>query len=298
MTIQEVLDKFIHAKMLAGLTEKSLSSYKQHIGVFIKYIGSELALVCLSREEIDNYIESLFQRGISRATISSYIRDTKIFLKWLEHEYGVDVCAKSIIVPKMPKKMLKIYSTEDIALIFKHIVAENEWLTLRNKCMIALMLDSGLRQCEICRLKHDDVDFNANTMLLHGKGNKDRLVPLGKLSKMFMSQYLAICPHSSDYVFVGRRGDLVTGNTLKKLVHKISKKLPFPFSCHILRHNFATNYCLDQYEQNGKIDIYSLKALMGHENIETTEGYLHIVSEILAIRQHISHLDKIRTQIA
>lgn len=298
MTVIETFDKFIHEKTLGGLTEKSISSYTQHIQGFIRFVGADLTVESLTRENVDRYIESLLKRDISKATLVSYIRDTKIFLVWLEVHYKVKVDATTILVPKSPKTTPRIYSDEDVALIFQNISAESEWLTIRNRCMVALMYDSGLRQSEVRKLKKTDVDFNTNIMRVHGKGNKERLVPLGAISKQFMQQYLVLCPHESKHVFVGRRAERVTPNTLKQFMYKIACKLPFEFSCHKLRHNFATNYCIDQYERNGNVDIYSLKALMGHENIDTTERYLHFAMEIIASRQHISHLDKIMSKMA
>jgi site-specific recombinase XerD len=131
-------------------------------------------------------------------------------------------------------------------------------------------------------------------MKVHGKGNKERLVPLGNISKRYIFEYMKVCPFDSLYLFVSRRGDIVSPNSLKQMVSKIGKKLPFEFSCHKLRHNFATNYCLDQYRFNGNIDIYSLMSIMGHENVKTTERYLHFATQIIASENHISHLDKIK----
>ena len=81
------------------------------------------------------------------------------------------------------------------------------------------------------------------------------------------------------------------------LISKISKKLPFEFSSHKLRHNFGTNYCLDQYDKYGQIDIYKLMVIMGHEDIKTTRKYLHIANSIIVARSNISHLDKILLDI-
>ena len=86
-------------------------------------------------------------------------------------------------------------------------------------------------------------------------------------------------------------GKPITPNTIKKLVFKINQNLPFDVSSHKLRHNFATNYILDQYNKKGDVDIYQLKSLMGHADIQTTENYLHIASEFIASNNSVSHLD-------
>lgn len=92
---------------------------------------------------------------------------------------------------------------------------------------------------------------------------------------------------------VSRTGKELTCNAVKHMMFSIQRKLPFEFSSHKLRHNFATNYCIDQYEKTGQIDIYKLMLLMGHEDIETTRVYLHHANQIIASKMNISHLDKV-----
>lgn len=293
MTVSEAYEKFIYSKRLAGLSEKSIYDYKIFIGMFVRYVGIEREVSSLSVDMVNDYIAYQVSHKLSRATLATYVRNTKIFLLWLEKNCQISVSASEIVIPKTPKTTPRIYSDIDISLIFSSIECENEWLTLRNCAMVALMLDSGLRQSEVCYLRKSDVDFHSGILKLHGKGNKERLVPLGAVSKQYIQKYLQICPYASAQLFVSRRGDSVTPDSLKHIIGKIAKKLPFEFSCHKLRHNFATNYCLDQYQIHGQIDIYSLMAIMGHENVKTTERYLHFAMQIIASRQHISHLDRI-----
>lgn len=292
-TIEKCYQKFITKKRLAGLSEKSVHNYQLFIGMFVKFIGKDTFVDTLTTDMIDAYLDYQVQRPLSMATLATYVRNAKIFLLWLETTYNISVDASEIIVPKTPKTTPRIYSDEDIRLIFSSVSCENDWLRLRNSAMIALMLDSGLRQSEVCYLKHCDVDFTSNILRVHGKGRKERLVPLGTFSKHFIQDYLSICPYESEWLFVARRDGKITNNTLKLLVSKLAKNLPFEFSCHKLRHNFATNYCIDQYEEFGRVDIYSLMAIMGHEDVKTTERYLHFAMQILASKQHVSHLDKI-----
>lgn len=293
VAIDKCFQKFITEKRLAGLLEKSIYDYQIFIGMFIDYIGADILVENFSSDMVDTYLNYLVQRPLAMATLATYIRNAKIFLLWLETTYSISVNASKIVIPKTPKTTPRIYSDEDIRLIFCSVSCESEWLRLRNSAMISLMLDSGLRQSEVCRLKHCDIDFVSNIIRVHGKGGKERLVPLGTFSKRFIQDYLNICPFESEWLFVARRNGNVTNNSLKLLISKLGKNLPFEFSCHKLRHNFATNYCIDQYEQFGRVDIYSLMAIMGHENIKTTERYLHFAMQIWASKQHISHLDKI-----
>ena len=119
-----------------------------------------------------------------------------------------------------------------------------------------------------CGLLKQDVNFDSNILKVCGKGNKER-------------------------VFVGRRGQNLTCDAVKHMISKLAAKLPFEFSSHKLRHNFATNYCLDQYEKYGQVDIYRLMILMGHENINTTRRYLHFANQLIAVKTNSSHIDGI-----
>ena len=177
--------------------------------------------------------------------------------------------------------------------IFETIHAESEWIINRNKCIIALMYDSGLRQSEVCSLKTKWVQPKEGRLKVRGKGSKERTVPLGKLTAYYMKLYQEECPYNTDMLFVNRRGQELTCNAVKLLVNRLSKDLGFELSSHKLRHNFATNYCIDQYEKRGMVDIYKLMILMGHEDIETTKRYLHHANEIIGVNNHISHLDRI-----
>ena len=123
---------------------------------------------------------------------------------------------------------------------------------------------------------------------------KDRLVPLSYISSLFLDDYLSQCPYSNTaYVFVDRLGRPLSGNAVRVFVNRLQKKLPFDLSSHKLRHNFATNYCVDNLRKNGNSCVYDLSILMGHESMETTKKYEHFAHEILAAENNHSHLDQV-----
>ena len=234
------------------------------------------------------------KKPVSKSTRATYIRHIKIFLQWCENEYTVSYSAHNIKIPKSPKRSVRIYSDDEVRQIFNAVSTEKDWLTLRNKCIIALMYDSGLRQSEVCTLLKSRISYNDKRMTVFGKGNKERTVPLGQLTQKFMKAYVAACPfQDSDCMFLTRRGKPLTCNAVKLLIARLADKLPFELSSHKLRHNFATNYCLDQYDKYGQVDIFRLMYLMGHEDVETTKRYLHFANEIIASRGCISHLDSV-----
>lgn len=293
MTVYEAFDNFILSRELADLSTKTISGYQQFVTPFIRSLGSDKPLEDVTQQDIQCYLATLLKKPLSRATRATYIRHVKIFLRWAETEYKVSYSARPIKVPKSPKRIVRIYSDDEVREIFSRIHTDTPWITLRNRCIIALMYDSGLRQSEVCTLKRSNVSFSDNRMTVRGKGNKERIVPLGALAREYMSRYLEQCPYPSESVFVSRRGQPLTCNAVKLFVSRLADALPFELSSHKLRHNFATNYCIDQYRIRGHVDIYRLMYLMGHEDIETTRRYLHMANEVLASQDCISHLDRI-----
>lgn len=293
MTLSAAFDSFLLSKRLQGCSEKTIKCYEQVVHPFVLFLGIDSDVSDVTRSRYNEYVGFLVSKKYSRSTLASYIRQLKVFLRWLESEFDLDLETSKLKVPRAFKKVVYIYTDDEIKLIFDSISVESEWLTVRNCAMVALMLDSGLRQEEVCTLQSADISWQRCTLKVNGKGNKERVVPFGRLSKQFMERYRQLCPYSEDYFFVGRRGDEVTTDSVKHFIYRLGKKLPFEFSSHRLRHNFATNYCLNQYQEYGHVDLYRLMILMGHEDIETTRFYLHHANQIIASITAISHLDKV-----
>lgn len=251
-------------------------------------------LESVTYELVAGYIMVLLHRPLSKATISTYVRNARIFLRWVHAEYGLSFDPVKIKVPKPPKKNVHVLSSAEIQYLLDSVKCSVPWLTARNKAIIALMLDSGLRQNEVCTLVKKGLDFDRGALQVTGKGCKDRLVPLGYISKMLLEDYLSQCPYKDlDYVFCGRMGNQISRNAIKVFMNRLKHQIPFDISSHKLRHNFATNFCIDNYRRTGNTGVYDLSILMGHESIETTKRYEHFAHEIIAVENCNSHLDNI-----
>lgn len=292
MTLQESLEDFLFQKKLAGLESGSVNNYRATLSLMVSFIGAEVPLESISYASVANYILSVYDKPISKATASSYIRNVRIFFRWASVEHGLPFDPLKIKVPKSPKKNVHIYSDSEVRLIFSLVATSVPWITARNRAIVALMLDSGLRQFEVCGLLHENVDRERQIMKVSGKGAKDRVVPLGRMSLEFLNDYQRKCPYTdSPYVFLDRRGNKLSGNAIRLFVYRLEKNLPFKLSSHKLRHNFATNFCIDNMREKGNTCVYDLSILMGHESIETTKKYEHFAHEIIAAENNISHLD-------
>lgn len=136
-------------------------------------------------------------------------------------------------------------------------------------------------------------DFSPKTVLNYKQFVAPFINAIGPESDFQNLTQADISTYISKFVFVSRNGLPLTGDAVKHMITKAASRLNFELSSHKLRHNFATNYCIDQYTEYGQVDIYSLMHIMGHEDLSTTQRYLHYAQEILASRTHVSHLDKL-----
>lgn len=195
MTLQEAYDEFIFSKRAQGLTDKAIESYHNILHIFIDYFGSDRDIDSLTFKDVQQFSIDLRSRSLSKASVSTYMRNAKIFLRWVSEEYGLSFEPKKIKVPKSPKKKTHIYSDDEIHEIFDSIHSPISWISARNCAMVALMLDCGIRQCELCSLQRSDIDTASNCMKVYGKGDKERFIPVGSLALDLLNRYYALCPY-------------------------------------------------------------------------------------------------------
>ena len=293
MTLGEAKARFLYEKELKNCSAETVKSYHYFIKVFLDFVGP-CELESLTMADIERYALHLYGSDLSSATHHTYLHHLRIFLNWCAKKVTLQFDPAEIAVPKSPKKSLRIYSDDDIRLIYQTVCTNDEVLNARNMALISLMLDSGLRQRELCTIRLADIDFSARRLKVLGKGNKERTVPIGRVTVALIRKYLELSPDpQAKYIFINAYGKPLTGNAVKLFMRKMAALLPFEFSSHKLRHNFATNYCIDKLEKEGIVDTYSLMYIMGHESIESTERYVHLAREIIASKNCISHVDGI-----
>lgn len=303
MVISECLDMFIGHCKLRRLSEKTIENYDRNVSRFIEYIGdvdvSELDIYLVNKyigylvDKVKENNFKTFDCKLSKASIGTYLRELKVFIKYLEDEDIVSDINKKIKLPKQSKKLVKIYSNEEIQDIF-NAVGSGTWLQFRNRSMIALFLDSGLRLNEVIQLNRSDLDFRNNCVKVQGKGDKERLVPIGYYTKKYIMHYLNLrpLPNGDDNIlFITKFGDRVTIDSVKMVLYRLNDKLGFKLSPHKLRHNFATNYCINQYKMYGNVDLFKLMYLLGHNDTNTTRRYLHLANQVFLSKSNVSNID-------
>lgn len=295
MLISQAFENYIKYHSRQCSSNKTIKNYKEIIHKFIDFIG-DLSIDSLSVELFYTYQEHLIHRNLSKNSIATYLRHLRAFISYMERMGYIpfESISKYIIIPSKTNRMVKLLNKIDISNVFDSIYYRLEWLKYRNCLIVALMFDSGLRQSEVVNIKNSDFLLDDNLLIVHGKGGKTRIVPFGITTLKYYNLYTSNLPYSGDFLLYNVRGNHISCNTIKQFINKLKNKTGIKdLSSHKLRHNFATNYCIDCYQQNGYVDIYKLSYILGHEDIETTKIYLHIANEYIAGSNFISHLDLI-----
>jgi site-specific recombinase XerD len=210
-------------------------------------------------------------------TFLHYYKGLKAFLKWcVAREYLSSNPIEKIEKPKLEKKLPKRITKQDALLVLDYAF-NGKWpyrfLRYRNKAIFSLMIFAGLRANEALSLKIGDVDLSNNIISINcGKGGKDRLVPICSRLNIAIDSYLkdrARLKKESIYLFTSLKGNgKFTYDGLRKVVAEIKKRSGVEFSCHRLRHTFATMML-----EEG-CDLFTLSKMLGHSDIKTTTIYL------------------------
>lgn len=231
------------------------------------------------------FITYLYKKGLSRSSINRKISALRSFFRFLVGEGFVEDNPFLLIsLQRKPKKMPRFLQEEEIAALFDAI-DRSTVLGQRNYAIIDLLYGCGLRVSELVNLDLDDILWDLNVLSIHGKGNKERYVPLNDTTKGTLLEYvlktrpqLAMVSRSNTIaVFLNHRGKRLTTRGVRDILNRVIQEAAgiSNLSPHMLRHSFATHLL------NHGADIRSVQALLGHESLSTTQIYTHVSRERL-----------------
>lgn len=291
MNLNNIIDLFLQEQKARGNTVKTCKDYKQYLTYFLNYCG-DIDILEIDKNKILSYIVYLREKPknlghknkkvdknvfVSSCTIQTYVRHLRAFFTWCyENEYTEINLSDKFKLPKAKKELKKILTDGEISRIF--LACKNTDDSLRNILIISLMLYSGLRASEVVNIKKDSYNLDDNTLVVFGKGQKERIVPIGKKTDYYYRKYLKISKlhfPRSDYLFFNWGKTPITYNTIRLMIDRVAKNSKvYRLHPHLLRHTFATRYLVKT-----KGDITSLKAILGHTSLKMVETYLHLAME-------------------
>lgn len=269
MTILESFRRYLTVEK--RLLPKSIEAYMRDITEFANFLGgSERLEKGLSLTDARGFIYNLYKKN-GPTTICRKISALRVFGKYLVREGVLTTnIFEEIVMPKKPKFLPKFLTVDEAFSLIDGINGE-DFLSLRNRAIYDLLYSEGLRVSELINLNMKQIDLKGSFLRVLGKGNKERVIPIGIKALENLKKYLNVREKmgfvDKEYVFVNVRGGKLNARTIQKDIKRFSPKDITP---HSLRHSFATHLL------EGGADLRSIQELLGHESLSTTQRYLHL----------------------
>ena len=260
-----------------GLSVNSLDAYSTDLARFKEFIGDATDLP--ASPEIRLYIDRLLQSGLSGRSVGRHLTTIRSFYGFLlrEGEVAADP-TEHLRTPKQWQTIPKYLNLEEIERIIQAPDLSRP-TGRRDRAMMEVLYASGLRVSELCKVGVSDLNLELGVLRTTGKGNKQRLVPVGKSAVLAVRDYCEsgraalLKGRASKYLFITARGGCLTRHAFWKLLAAHGRKAGIfhGLTPHVLRHSFATHLL------EGGADLRSVQIMLGHADISTTQIYTHVM---------------------
>ena len=261
------------------LSDKTIRNYGKLIGYLLDYLKEQHKVLCLEDVRpmyIKAYLMMLQERGAKPQYINDQLKAFKVLFRYLYEEgYTDSILTERIKNVKQPKTIIKTFTEQEVKKLTEYY-SGHTFMEVRNRLMLMTFFDTGIRVSELIDLKLSQV--KDEYILIHGKGDKERVVPKSPLLNKWMFKYLNTQENFFAYrrvpenVFLSRNGRPMTTEAIHRVIKIAGKAVgvsrDIRVSPHTCRHTFA------QMQLKNGLDLYSLSRLMGHSSISITQRYL------------------------
>lgn len=264
-------EAFLVARQSEGCTRATLSWHRSCLNKFCEWIENEVerqTIDCLNPLTIRQYIVWLQNSDLSQTSVATYVRSLRAFLTWLYDEELIERnIALKVKEPRTPQIEKQPFTQSELRGLLQAAT------TTRDKAIVAVLIDTGIRASELCTLRRESVILNQRLLLVQGKGQKQRVVPISPKTAALLSMHML--KEDGDFVFMGLKGRF-TPNGLLQLCYRLGEKAGVKnVHPHRFRHTFAISFL-----RNGG-DSLMLQRILGHAILHMTNHYLHTQREDL-----------------
>jgi len=277
----------IHVKVEKGLSANTVSAYRRDLTKFDAFAKKrKLSLETVSRDDLVDFLAGLYRQNLESRTVARHLVTMRNFFRFAQVQ---DLIAADPSInlesPKIRKSLPGYLRLEEVDRLLEQPNAKTA-LGLRDRAMLEVLYSTGLRVSELIGLRVNDLDSKVGCVRCIGKGDKERIVPVGKKAVQIVEKYLLEArPHlrgrvpgqGSSALFVNRRGTPLSRVGVWKILSAYGRSagLRVSLTPHMLRHSFATHLL-----ERGA-DLRSVQLMLGHADISTTQIYTHVVEERL-----------------
>ncbi len=266
------------------LSDKSISNYQKQLRYLLRYLEAEFQVNQVEEVRsfhIKQFLVDMADKGRKPQYINDLLKVFKTFFNYMKKEgYIKERPTASIHNMKQPKVKIITFSEDEIRKMLHYYQGRN-FLNIRNRTMIALFFDTGMRLTEVMTLRPEQI--REDSIIVHGKGNKERLVPVSAYLAKALMQYQMVreayfeAKLPERYLFVSKNGRKLTQEAITKVLKKaaadVGVNCNVRVSPHTCRHTFA------HLQLKNGLDLYSLSRLMGHESVAITQRYLEGIKD-------------------
>ncbi|WPX96317.1 tyrosine recombinase XerC [Candidatus Bandiella euplotis] len=272
----------VNLKYSKNTTNAYITDIYYFLDFIFKHYEETVTLKLLGELEIYDFRSFLAYRKkneIACVSNNRTLSSLKNFYKFIKNEYGIDNHGiNRLKIAKLHKPLPRALSVKSAVEILDVIdsISKVKWVGQRDKAVTYLLYGCGLRISEALNLKVSDFKDQFDKVIVLGKGNKERELPLLPVIKKQIMQYMSSCPYNlewNSYMFWGEKGEKLNADVFRKTIRKLKAKLYLPdhTSPHSLRHSFATHLLA-----NSDGDLRTIQELLGHRNLSTTQRYTKI----------------------
>ena len=288
MEISAAVSSFLtHVQVEKGLAPNTLSAYRRDLAKFEDFAKKrKLDLAAVTRDHLVDFLASLYRQKLESKTVARHLVTLRNFFRHAQvQELVTDDPTAHLESPKIRRSLpgyLRLEEVEKLLELPDHKTA----LGLRDRAMLEVLYSTGLRVSELTSLRVTDLDMKVGCVRCIGKGDKERIVPIGRKAVGIVERYLRDGrPEligqgrggAGAFLFVNRRGGRISRVGVWKILSAYGRRAGFriPLTPHMLRHSFATHLL-----ERGA-DLRSVQLMLGHSDISTTQIYTHVVEERL-----------------
>lgn len=283
MNSTEAIEYFLNALWLEfGLSDNTLSAYGSDLRLFARWL-QEKELLAVDESDIKRFLAARQQQGITSRSAARILSCLRRFYGYLVREGKVDVDPSQLIdAPQLGRALPGSLAESEVERLL-HAPELTSMLGFRDKTMLEMLYATGLRVSELVELKFSQVNSRQGCVRIVGKGDKERLVPVGEVAMDWLERYLhgvrqaILGGRQSDYLFVTARGSCMTRQAFWHIIKRYAQAAGIDkhLSPHTLRHAFATHLL------NHGADLRVVQLLLGHSDLSTTQIYTHIAQQRL-----------------
>jgi len=284
-----MLSSFLdYLKIEKGLARLTISAYTTDICQFAEFLEKrKRVLTAARRNDVRDFIQQLFSNQVDGRSVGRKLSALRHLYRYLLLDKKIDHDPTlNIDSPKQWKVLPKSLARDemDTILVARHPVRENRWaaaMAARDHAMLEVFYAGALRVSELIGVKLEDLKLDLGYLLVRGKGDKERIVPLGKSSQDSLTEYLReprgilAAGKAAPFLFVARGGRKLSRQRVWQMVRKASLATGRKVSPHMLRHSCATHMV-----ENGA-DLRTVQTILGHADISTTQVYTHLALDRL-----------------